>query len=170
MILKLRIFSVLFVLTAGIQFSSNAQASFVDQTMVYNPDLDIRSGNCGATADLNNDGLTDIVNIDRATHLVFGYNNGPGQPFTWVQGPKTSSSREYLCLVTDFENDGSPEILTSGSFTNTKIYKEIDCFSKRQTSILEKCCAIYKTCSIVQRVVCICIPAIKNYNFYRKFV
>lgn len=104
----------------------DGQVSFSDQTMIYNPDLDIRSGSCGATADLNNDGLTDIVNIDRATHLIFGYNNGPGVPFTWVEGPRTSSSREYLCLVTDFENDGKPEILTSGSFSNTKIYKESD--------------------------------------------
>ena len=48
------------------------QVSFNDQTAVYNPSLDLRSGSAGGFADLNGDGLDDLIIINKATHLVIG--------------------------------------------------------------------------------------------------
>ncbi len=101
-----------------------AQLVFENQTMVYNPNLDLRSGNAGSCVDLDNDGLDDLIIIDKATHMFIGYNQGANKAMRWVEGPKVSSTREYLCIVTDLENDGIKEIITSGSFSNTKVYKQ----------------------------------------------
>ncbi len=99
-----------------------AQVTFEDHSLIYNPDLDLRSGNTGAIVDLNKDGFPEIITIDKGNQLYIGYNQGDGETMDWKKGPKVSSSREYLCLITDLNNDGKHEMITSGSFSNSKVY------------------------------------------------
>lgn len=106
---------------SGIGYS---QVSFEDQTLVYNPNLQFHSGSCGAFADANGDGLDDLIVIDRSTHMHIGYNMGAGFPMNWQLGPKVSSSREYLCLLSDLNNNGIREVITSGAYSRTKIYNQ----------------------------------------------
>lgn len=104
----------------------SGQPAFDDKTAFYMPDIEFRSGNCGGFTDINGDNLDDLVVIDKGDQLFVGYNQGSGLPLFWIEGPKVSSNREFLSLVADLNNDGKKEVITSGSFSRTKVYEQND--------------------------------------------
>jgi hypothetical protein len=107
---------------------------FVDKTTQYKPSLQTRSGSAGICTDINGDQREDLILIESARKIVAGINNGPNNPMTWYEGPEISNFREYLSIASDLDNDGFPEIITSGAFTDTKVLKftESDGFTLNQ--------------------------------------
>ena len=68
-------------------------------------------------ADLNNDGLPDVV-LAQTSSVAVAINNGDGT----FQGPVTfSTGGAWDVAVADFDSDGHPDIATAGGFTNGTI-------------------------------------------------
>ena len=74
-------------------------------------------------ADMNGDGLTDIVvGTNFSTPYVY-LNNGTDMPFSSVQGKQVSTSDpQQSVAVADMNGDGHPDIMAGGFGTPTKIY------------------------------------------------
>lgn len=113
--------SLIFSLTFTSAFS---QLSFTNKTDLLQNQM-VTSGVAVAVADLNNDGLDDIVRMDNATNLKIEYQTADGQIFDSFGFGTVSNSRQWSICVADVNNDGLNDILTGGSYDGVRIYTNI---------------------------------------------
>jgi hypothetical protein len=112
-------FALLLPLFARGQFSfSNAN----DRLAVPN----VRSGVAIAVADMNGDGLDDIVRLSQGRILMIEYQQaGGGQFLNYTFGQIANQSQWSIC-VGDLDNDGFNEILTGGRYDGVKLIRTQD--------------------------------------------
>ena len=81
------------------------------------------SGVAIGVADMNQDGLDDVVHLQAAKQLRIEYQSAGGAPFTFRQiGGATAGSQWGLCLG-DADNNGFPDILVGGYYDGLKYFR-----------------------------------------------
>lgn len=84
--------------------------SFSNQSTLIN-DATMRSGNCLAVTDVNNDGLDDIVRLDNGTQLNYEIQNRNGS-FTNHLISAMSGGSAWGMAVADFDHNGIKDVVT----------------------------------------------------------
>ena len=104
---------------------AQAQISFAnanDRLAVPN----VRSGVAIAVADMNGDGLDDIVRLSQGRILMIEFQQaGGGQFLNYTFGQIANQSQWSIC-VGDLDNDGFNEILTGGRYDGVKLIRTQD--------------------------------------------
>lgn len=75
-----------------------------------------RSGVALGVADVDGDGLDDIVRLNLARHLAIEYQTGPNQPFSGVAVGTILNSSAWGMCVADVDNNGYADILSGGAY------------------------------------------------------
>jgi hypothetical protein len=78
-------------------------------------DQSAHSGGCVGIADMDDDGLDDLVLLDQAKHLYIDYQNSDGT-FTSYDMGQASSASQWGMAVGDVNNDGHKDFFSGGSF------------------------------------------------------
>lgn len=105
-------------------FSSlSAQLSFMDMTDSLLVESDVKSGVAIAIADINNDGMDDIIRLDSTYILQVEYQKINGQKFaSYKFGEVTVADfGEWAITVGDVNNDGFNDIMTGGLYNQIKL-------------------------------------------------
>lgn len=111
-----------------------AQISFSDQTSLIE-NTDFTSGVAIAVADMNGDGLDDIIRLNNASNLSIEYQVGPFQPFThYEHGPINGDS--WAIAVADMNNDGYCDIMTGGAYDDVKVLTAMNAGSAFDPQVL----------------------------------
>ena len=108
----------LVVLLAFLSFICEAQISFSEGTDRLQG-LESMSGAPMAVADLDGDGLDDIISLDRSRNLFVSYQNLNGT-FDIVDHPSLGTSN-WGMTIGDVSNDGSSEIFTGGAYNEVRL-------------------------------------------------
>lgn len=107
-----------FLLTLLTSTTGFAQISFTDGKDKIT-DLQSMSGAPMAVADLDGDGLDDIISLDRSRDLFVSYQNLDGS-FSIVDFPAVGTSN-WGMTIGDVANDGSSEIFTGGAYNDIRL-------------------------------------------------
>jgi hypothetical protein len=108
--------SLLFCLCAG---HLTAQISFSNQTNALTTEANY-SGVAIGVADMNGDGLDDIIRLSQGRWLFIEFQNAPGQPFTRVEGGLVSNESQWGLCAGDLDNNGLGDVLCGGSYDGVK--------------------------------------------------
>jgi len=99
-----------------------SQVSFTDQTSLLS-NTDFHSGVAMGVADMNGDGLDDIVRLGQARILNIEYQTPAGGPFiNFLHGPVSNNHQWSMC-VADFDNNGFRDVFCGGSYDGAKIIR-----------------------------------------------
>lgn len=96
-------------LTAGV----SAQLSFSNASVLLNQTFN--SGGCVGVADMNQDGLDDIVHLNESKRLMIEYQNLDGT-YTMYDFGNVSGSNQWGMCIGDIDNDGHNDVLSGGSY------------------------------------------------------
>jgi len=118
----MRTFTLLSILLSFFAINSFAQAQFDNRNDLL-AEKDIHSAVPVGIADMNGDGLDDIVTLNFGSTLFIQYQTpDPERPFVRYEVPLFVDNAEQndICIA-DFNNDGSNDILTVGSYDKVKV-------------------------------------------------
>ena len=114
----------LLTLIAGMLFIGNvcSQASFSNRNDLLGQ-RDVHSGVPVGIADMNGDGLDDIVVLDDARRLIVQYQTPDlARPFYRYTSPMSiAGGKQNDICIADFNNDGANDIFITGTYDMTKI-------------------------------------------------
>lgn len=80
------------------------------------------SGGVVGAADMNNDGVDDIVIMDQSNNLVIEYGNLDGSlSFDRVEYGQVSGANQWGMCLGDLKNDGHKDVFSGGSFDGTHL-------------------------------------------------
>ena len=89
-------------------------------------DPNVRSGVAIAVADMNGDGLDDIVRLAQGRNLMIEYQQTGGAQFLSDSlGPIANQSQWSICIA-DLDNDGFNEVLAGGRYDGVKLIRTQD--------------------------------------------
>ncbi len=117
---------MLICLTLCMALDGIAQIRFVNRNdLLANKDL--HSAVPVGIADMNGDGLDDIVTLDEGMDLVIQYQTpDPSRPFVQYRVPVFIDNNEQNDIsIADFNNDGANDILMVGSYDRVKVLYSI---------------------------------------------
>jgi len=98
-----------------------AQVSFTNNTAALN-NSSLTSGVAMGIADMNGDGLDDIVRLDAANNLEIEYQSAGGNWTHYVFG-NTSFSGEWSICVADVDRNGFNDVFVGGAYNGLKLLK-----------------------------------------------
>ncbi|WP_162843298.1 FG-GAP-like repeat-containing protein [Ichthyenterobacterium magnum] len=81
----------------------------------------LRSGCAIGVADMNGDGLDDIVRLDRARNLQIEYQNTDGNFTRLNYGSISGSGSEWGMAIADLDQNGYNDVLVGGAYNGVKI-------------------------------------------------
>ena len=99
--------------------TGKAQISFADSSANLANQL-VTSGVAIGVADMNNDGLDDIVRLDNASDLVIDHQQPNGSFTSYTYGSVGSGSEWSLCIA-DFDHNGYNDVMAGGFYNDLKI-------------------------------------------------
>ncbi len=100
-----------------------SQIKFERGNKIYRENKIHFSGMATGISDLNGDLYDDLIVLNKSKFLEIGYNQGPNKQFIWLPSVKAHTAEEYSMVIGDYDNDGSAEITTGGTFSGSKIFK-----------------------------------------------
>lgn len=86
----------------------------------------VRSGVAIAVADMNDDGLDDIVRLSQGRSLMIEFQSADGSTFRNYTFGQIASSSQWSICVGDLDNDGFNEVLTGGAYDEVKLIRTQD--------------------------------------------
>jgi ASPIC and UnbV/FG-GAP-like repeat/Secretion system C-terminal sorting domain/Ig-like domain CHU_C associated len=108
------------LLLLALALSTNAQISFSNQSTLLNDPTGFRSGVAVAVADMNADGLDDIIRLGQGNMLSVEYQSAPNLPFAnYTHGSITGDA--WAMVIADVNNDGWNDILAGGAYDGVKV-------------------------------------------------
>ncbi|MBK8566153.1 MAG: VCBS repeat-containing protein [Saprospiraceae bacterium] len=108
------------LLFLAVAFTAQAQITFSNQTTLLKDPTTFRSGVAVAIADMNADGLDDIVRLGNGSQLSVEYQALPNQPFAnYTHGNVPGDA--WAMVVGDVNNDGYNDILVGGAYDGVKV-------------------------------------------------
>ena len=90
------------------------QVQFSRQNNTFKREHTTRSAIPGGVIDMNGDLIDDLIILDEGKRIKIGISNGPGEAMTFFYGPVLNTNEEWTLTAGDLNNDGMPEIITSG--------------------------------------------------------
>lgn len=81
------------------------------------------SGVAIGVADMNRDGLDDVVHLQAAKQLRIEYQSAGGAPFTFAQIGGVAASNQWGLCLGDADNNGYPDILVGGYYDGLKYFR-----------------------------------------------
>lgn len=114
-VLILLLYLILFIVTFSIPLIS--QPSFENKTRVYKKNLPTRSVIPGGIMDLDGDLIDDIVILDKGIWLKPMISNGKYFGLSIIDSSRVAQNSEITLAAGDLNNDGTPEIITSGEYS-----------------------------------------------------
>lgn len=99
----------------------NGQVSFSSTSGIFQDSANF-SGVCIGVADMNGDGLDDIIRLDSAIYLSVEYQNSGGSFGNHYIG-KVSIAPQWSLCVADVDQNGFNDILVGGTFDSLKLFK-----------------------------------------------
>ncbi|MCC6727324.1 MAG: CRTAC1 family protein, partial [Saprospiraceae bacterium] len=101
-------------------FAASAQISFSNQTTLLNNPTGFKSGVAVGVADMNADGLDDIIRLGQGSMLSIEYQAAPNQPFAnYTHGNVPGDA--WAMVLGDVNNDGYNDIFAGGAYDGVKI-------------------------------------------------
>ncbi|MFZ6052310.1 FG-GAP-like repeat-containing protein [Halocola ammonii] len=108
---------LLFAAACAFSFGLSAQ-SFSDQSGLLNDTY--YSGGVVGVADMNNDGIDDIVIMDDSKNVKIEYGNlDSGLSFTQEEYTNVSGANQWGMVLGDVRNDGHKDVFSGGSYDGT---------------------------------------------------
>ncbi|MFN5621519.1 MAG: FG-GAP-like repeat-containing protein [Flavobacteriales bacterium] len=104
-------------LFSAIAFWGSAQTFTMNNTLVTTAH---HSGGCTGVADMNNDGLDDIIILDESTDLSIAYQQADGSFSLSYFGAVSGDSQWGMCIG-DVDNDGHKDVMCGGSYDDVHI-------------------------------------------------
>ena len=98
------------------------QISFSDATTTLLTSPSTYSGAPIGVADMNNDGLDDLIRLDDADELRIDYQNAPGTAFTKNVVTALSGNSWGMCIA-DVDHNGYNDVFTGGAYNGLKLFK-----------------------------------------------
>ncbi|HUR31325.1 MAG TPA: FG-GAP-like repeat-containing protein [Saprospiraceae bacterium] len=113
---------ILVIIALFIYLSTGAQVSFVNRNDLL-AERDLHSAVPAAIADMNGDGLNDIIAMDEGYILYVQYQTpDPERPYVRYNLPITvGTDFQNNIIIADFNNDGANDIFTVGSYDLVKV-------------------------------------------------
>ncbi len=107
-------------LLCGLYTALPAQLSFVNRTnTLHFPN--VFSGAPIGIADMNGDGLDDIVRLNQTSTLLIDYQTPPLDPNFDGSTPLSLTGTQWSICVADYNNDGNADIFTGGAYNGLKV-------------------------------------------------
>ncbi len=108
------------LLFLAMAFAAQAQISFSNQTTLLKDPTTFHSGVAVAIADMNADGLDDIVRLGNGNQLSIEYQALPNQPFAnYTHGNVPGDA--WAMVLGDVDNNGYNDILVGGAYDGVKV-------------------------------------------------
>jgi hypothetical protein len=119
----MRTFSVFLMAVCFLSFPSFSQINFVNRNDLLT-ERDMHSAVPVAIADMNNDGLDDIVTLNEGKDLFIQYQTpDTSRPFVRYMASRVADiDAQNDISIADFNNDGYNDILAVGSYDRVKIF------------------------------------------------
>ncbi|MEM1323120.1 MAG: FG-GAP-like repeat-containing protein [Bacteroidota bacterium] len=100
-----------------------AQFSFTNQSAELLQKTDLKSGVAMGIADMDGDGLDDIIRLDQAQSLWIDYQVAGADSMRSVSYGRIADSNQWTLTIGDVDNDGVCEIMTGGVYDEIKVLK-----------------------------------------------
>jgi PKD repeat protein len=124
----------LVILLALFSLVTRAQTSFSDQSSnLFYPF--VNSGAPMGVADMNGDGLDDIIRIDNGSTIRFDYQPSTGGAFTGISLGQLQGSQWGMCIA-DADKNGYNDLFTGGAYNGLKFYLADDSGTSYDVSII----------------------------------
>ena len=104
-------------LFSAIAFWGSAQTFTMNTSLVTTAH---HSGGCTGVADMNNDGLDDIIILDESVQLSIAYQQADGSFSLSYFGAVSSESQWGMCIG-DVDNDGHKDVMCGGAYDDVHI-------------------------------------------------
>lgn len=118
--MKSKIFSTCMLLVLSVSLG-HAQVDFYDGTQEVLGVQEIRSTIAIAIDDINGDYKDDLILLDEGKYLKTFQQRGESAPFIYKSHSQTSSFGEWSIITGDLDNDGFPEVISSGNENGSEI-------------------------------------------------
>jgi hypothetical protein len=119
--LGVNLFATVLMLVFTLVGSAHAQ-TFTDQTSLL-PNPNFHSGVAIGIADMNGDGLDDVIRLNEASDLSIEYQEAADAAFSSFSYGNVGSGNEWSLCVSDVDRNGFNDLIVGGAYNDVKLLK-----------------------------------------------